>query len=263
MSSFPEPNILITNDDGINSSGIAALVHALKDLGRIHVVAPITEMSAMGHAITISDPLKVVDVERQGRFFGYGIQGTPADCVKLAVGSDLVPHPDLVVSGINQGANLGIDIIYSGTVSAAYEGTIMGVSSIAVSLASFSQRNFEPAARIAQQVAKKILKHGLPQGTLLNVNVPKGEIADFKGWCRTRQGGALYDENYERRLDPRGRVYYWLSGSRKVLDDDLGIDENAVRLGYISLTPIHYDLTDRSFLEELREWQFDEDAPHA
>ena len=263
MSSTPEPTILVTNDDGINSPGILALVEALADLGHIHVVAPLYEMSAMGHAITLSDPLKVVDVQRQDSFFGYGIQGTPADCVKLAVNSDLVPKPDLVVSGINQGANLGVDIIYSGTVSAAYEGTLLGIPSLAVSLASFKFRDFEPAAAIARAVALKVIKRDLPQGTLLNVNVPPGPLSEFVGQRITRQGSALYDENYERRLDPRNHVYYWLAGTRKIVNDDLEIDENAVREGYVSITPLHYELTNTAFLQDLKSWNLDEDSVDA
>ena len=260
MSSIPEPNILVTNDDGINSPGILALVEALASIGRVHVVAPLYEMSAMGHAITLSDPLKVVDVQRQDSFFGYGIQGTPADCVKLAVNSDLVPRPDMVVSGINQGANLGVDIIYSGTVSAAYEGTLLGIPSLAVSLASFKFKDFEPAAEIARRIAIQILNRDLPQGTLLNLNIPPGPLAELKGQRITRQGSALYDENYERRLDPRNHVYYWLAGTRKIIDDNLDIDENAVRHGYISITPLHYELTNTAFRQDLKTWNLEEDT---
>ncbi len=252
-----DPRILISNDDGINSAGILALRNALIEIGQVDVVAPITEMSAMGHAITISDPLKVTEVERGGSFFGYGIHGTPADCVKLAVNSDLVETPDLVISGINQGANLGVDIIYSGTVSAAYEGTILGIPSMAVSLASFKDKDFSTASRIARQVAGNILYKGLEEGTLLNVNVPPGKMEDLQGTRLTRQGNASYVDTYERRLDPRNRIYYWLSGQRRYDSEDLELDENAIRFGYVSITPLHYRLTNTDFLTQMDAWDLE------
>lgn len=248
------PRILITNDDGINSPGIYALAKAIAQISEIDVFAPIAEMSAIGHAITISDPLRVSEVQRGGTFFGYGIQGTPADCVKLAVNSDLVPKPDLVVSGINQGANLGIDIIYSGTVSAAYEGTILGVPSIAVSLASFESQHFDTAAQVARTVAEQVLSEGIEPGTLLNVNVPALPADELAGLRVTRQGSAAWNDSYEKRLDPRKRTYYWLSGKRSYDNDDLSIDENAIRFGYVSLTPLHYELTNDAYLDKLKNW---------
>ncbi|MEA3286118.1 MAG: 5'/3'-nucleotidase SurE [Candidatus Marinimicrobia bacterium] len=252
-----KPKILLTNDDGINAPGILALAEILADQAEIYIVAPISEMSAMGHAITISDPLKVTEIFRNDTHYGWGIGGTPADCVKLAINGHLIPRPDLVISGINQGANVGVDIIYSGTVSAAYEGTILGIPAMAISLNSFSQKDFSAAAEIAQIMVNRILNEGLPQGTLLNVNVPKGALSAFQGMCITRQGSGTYEEKLERREDPRKRVYYWLSGTRIYQDSDPDLDENAIRSGWVSITPLYYELTNHSFLESLRSWKLE------
>lgn len=249
-----KPKILLTNDDGINAPGIIALAKTLSETAELSIVAPISEMSAMGHAITISDPLKVTEIFRNGEHFGWGIGGTPADCVKLAINGGLVPRPDMVISGINQGANVGVDIIYSGTVSAAYEGTILDIPAMAISLNSFIQKDFTDAARVAQFMAEKILREGLPSGTLLNVNVPEGEYESFKGYRITKQGSGTYEEKLERREDPRKRVYYWLSGTRVYKNEDPEFDENAVRYGYISVTPLHYDLTNKAYMDSLKAW---------
>lgn len=251
---MPKPKILLTNDDGINAQGIITLAEALADEAEIYVVAPISEMSAMGHAITISDPLKVTEIFRRGEHFGWGIGGTPADCVKLAINGGLIPKPDMVISGINQGANVGVDIIYSGTVSAAYEGTILDIPAMAISLNSFTQKDFSTAARVASDMVQNILKQGLPSGTLLNVNVPEGDYASIKGYKITQQGKGMYKETLERREDPRQRVYYWLSGVREYNNSDLEWDENAVRMGYISVTPLHYNLTNHEFRSDLDQW---------
>ena len=246
--------ILLTNDDGINAPGIRALADALSDMAELFIVAPLFEMSAMGHAITISDPLKVSEIFRNDQHFGWAIGGTPADCVKLAINGDLVPRPDMVISGINQGANVGLDIIYSGTVSAAYEGTILNIPAMAISLDSFTQKDFTAAAQVAAIMVKKIMEESLPSGTLLNVNVPPGEFSSLKGFRITRQGTGTYEETLERREDPRHRVYYWLSGTRLRRDPDPELDENAIKEGYISVTPLHYELTNTAFLDPLRSW---------
>ncbi len=252
-----KPKILLTNDDGINALGILALSEVLADTAELYIVAPIYEMSAMGHAITISDPLKVTEIFKNDTHFGWGIGGTPADCVKLAINGALIPRPDLVISGINQGANVGVDIIYSGTVSAAYEGTILDIPAMAISLNSFSQKDFSAAAKVAQIMVEKILNEGLPSGTLLNVNVPAGEYESFKGFCITQQGSGTYEEKLERREDPRKRIYYWLSGTRVYKDPNPEFDENAVRAGCVSITPLHYKLTNEEYLESLRSWNLE------
>jgi len=252
-----KPKILLTNDDGINAQGIISLANSLADIAELYIVAPIFEMSAMGHAITISDPLKVTEIHRNGSHFGWGIGGTPADCVKLAINGSLVPRPDMVISGINQGANVGVDIIYSGTVSAAYEGTILEIPAMAISLDSFAQKDYSHAGKVARLLVPRILEEGLPAGTLLNVNVPAGDYESFKGFKITEQGSGTYEETLERREDPRQRVYYWLSGTRVYKNQNPELDENAVRAGYVSVTPLHYELTNKGFMDPLKSWNLE------
>ncbi len=249
-----KPLILVTNDDGIYAPGIWHLKEALNEVGQVEVVAPMAEKSAVGHAITLSDPLRVVEVEREGGFFGYGVNGTPADCVKLGVHCLLNDKPQLVVSGINLGPNTATNIIYSGTVSAAAEGTIIGIPSMAVSLTTFSKKEFSFAAKIAAYLAKKILENGLPEGTLLNVNVPPLPEDEIDGLVLTRQGKGRYEESFDKRVDPNHRTYYWLTGKKMVLDNGDDIDDLVVMQNKISVTPIHYDLTNYDFLEELKTW---------
>lgn len=237
--------ILLTNDDGIYSPGIYALYKKLKPLGECIVVAPDAERSAQGHAITLTEPLRVKKVKREEKFFGYAVSGTPADCVKISLMAILKgkPKPDLVISGINLGPNLGINILYSGTVSGATEGAILGIPSFAISLASFKWHNFEATVDFSFKLAKLILSGRFLKEALLNVNVPALPKAKIKGIKITRQGMATYSESYDRREDPRKRVYYWLrSQSMRVEGEDI-IDAVAVKRGYISITPLHYDLT--------------------
>ena len=252
--SSKKTTILVTNDDGIYAPGIDHLRRSLEGLGDIIVVAPLIEKSAVGHAITISDPLRVMEIERNGHFFGYAVNGTPADCVKLGVQCLLEHKPDLIVSGINLGPNTATNIIYSGTVSAAAEGTIMGFPSMAVSLASFSKKEFAFAARIARHLSKEILRRGLPEGTLLNVNVPALDEKDIKDIVITRQGKGRYQEAFDKRIDPNHRTYYWLTGKKMQLDTDADVDDLAVMQDKVSITPIHYDLTNYQFLDELSKW---------
>ena len=246
--------ILISNDDGIYAPGILALYDALCELGEITVVAPAGEQSAVGHAITLSDPIKTKQIQRNGSFFGYAVGGTPADCVKLAVCALLPEKPDLIVSGINLGPNTGISVIYSGTVSAATEGTVLGIPSIAISLGSYQEPHWETAARVAQQVVRHVLRVGLPPDTLLNVNVPNLPAAAIKGYRVTRMGRSRFVEKFDRRTDPQGNVYYWMDGELELLGDEGETDIIAVREGYISLTPIWFDLTHRDALPTFRQW---------
>jgi 5'-nucleotidase len=238
--------ILISNDDGIHAPGIHALYDALKDLGDVDVVAPDAERSAVGHAITLSDPIKTRTVERDGKYFGRAVAGTPADCVKLAVFAFMEKKPDLVVSGINMGPNAGISVIYSGTVSAATEGTILGIPSMAVSLNTFSQPHWETAAHYARHFARKIVEQGLPSETLLNVNVPNVPLNEVKGIRLTRMGRSRFVEVFDRRTDPRGNVYYWMDGELEMLGDKDGTDLEALDDNCVSLTPIWFDLTHQS-----------------
>lgn len=247
--------ILLSNDDGIYAPGIGALYDAVKDLADIDIVAPSGERSAVGHAITLSDPIKVKEVQRNGQFFGYACGGTPADCVKLAVEGTLLPHkPDLIISGINLGPNAGISVIYSGTVSAATEGTILGIPSMAVSLATFTNPIWDTAAKIARHMAATILKCGLPPQTLLNVNVPNVPKEELQGYAVTRMGQSRFVEIFHRRTDPRGNVYFWMDGDLEQLGDTKDTDVEALNNNQVSLTPIWFDLTHREALPELRKW---------
>jgi len=227
--------VLITNDDGIYAKGIEVLFFELRKEFEVIVVAPETEQSAVGHAITLINPLRLKKINRNGEFFGYAINGTPADCVKLAI-KELVKEPlDLVVSGINLGANVGINVIYSGTVSAATEGTMMGVPSIAVSIDTFKDPDFRPAAKVARQIARMVIEKGLPDNTSLNVNVPA-------------------HEKFDRRLDPRNNVYYWLCGATWDRNTDMGTDAGALARKYVSITPITHDLTNYKAMDVLKRW---------
>ncbi|MFH1775992.1 MAG: 5'/3'-nucleotidase SurE [Candidatus Omnitrophota bacterium] len=247
--------ILLTNDDGVNAPGLLALVKEIKTIAEVIVIAPETERSAIGHAITLAWPLRVKKVFSSGKLFGYAVDGTPADCVKIALRTILKKRPALVISGINQGPNLGTDVIYSGTVSAATEAAILGVAAIAVSLASYKQKNFQPAAKAAKSIARYVLKHGLPYGTLLNVNVPALPQKDIKGYAVTRQGKSIYDEQIIKREDPRGHEYYWLTGKAAWLKERDGADIHAIKQKKISITPIHFDMTDYAYLNKLNSYQ--------
>jgi 5'-nucleotidase len=250
-------NILITNDDGIHAPGIHALKKSLENVGNVLVVAPDTERSAVGHAITLSDPLRVSEIYRENSLFGYAVNGTPADCVKLGIRCISEKKIDVVVSGINQGPNTATNIIYSGTVSAAAEAVIMGVPGLAISLTSFDTEEFEYAGALAQQLTQKIFEHGLPEGTLLNVNVPPLKTDDIDGIVITRQGKGRYEEFFDKRIDPNNRTYYWLTGKRMNIDYDDDVDDVVIRNRKVSITPIRYELTDINMLQELKRWNIE------
>jgi 5'-nucleotidase len=248
--------ILLTNDDGINAPGLAALAAEMAKHGEIIIYAPVSEMSAVGHAITISDPLRVSELRKNGDFFGFAVRGTPADCVKVAIW-DLGRQnrmPDIVISGINQGSNTGINTIYSGTVSAATEGAISGIPAIAISLASYTSLDFSVAAAFAPIITKHLLSHPLPPGVFLNVNVPSVPQAEIRGIKITRQGMTNYEEEYEIRKDPHSRNYYWLTGEKMEVEQDDEIDDRAILGNKISITPIHSDMTYYPALEQLNQW---------
>lgn len=250
-------NILVSNDDGIDAPGLFVLVQELKKIGDVVVVAPDKQQSAVGHAITMNFPLRAKEVRKNGIFFGYAVEGTPADCVKLAVRALLKAKPDLVVSGVNHGANTAISIIYSGTVSAATEGTILGIPSIAVSLTTYGPPNFKYAAKFARKLAQLVIKKGLPEGTLLNVNVPPLPEPEIKGVVVTRQGKAVWNDTFDVRRDPANKEYYWLTGALENRDEGLEFDQSAILNNYVSVTPIHYDLTDYALLEAMGRWGID------
>jgi 5'-nucleotidase len=246
--------ILITNDDGIYAEGIYALACALKKAGNVTVVAPDTQRSAVGHAITITDPLRVVPAKRNGKFFGYAASGTPADCVKLGIKAIMKKRPDLVVSGINLGGNQAYNILYSGTVSGATEGALLGIPSMAVSLDTFVKPDFGPAAAFAVKLALLTRKKRLPPGTLLNVNLPNLPAKKLKGVRVTNQSLTSFNDWFDKRTDPHGNTYYWMTGDYKPKDPDRDSDLNALRAGYVSVTPIQFDLTDHKFVPELNDW---------
>lgn len=250
------PLILISNDDGIESKGINTLVKEISKFAEVLVAAPHTQQSAAGHSITVSSAIRATKIIKDKKFFGYAVEGTPADSVKLAVRNLYKDKKfDLCISGINHGANTAINIIYSGTVSAATEATILGIPSIAVSLGSFTFMDFEPSAKFAAKIAKLVLKNGLPKGTLLNVNLPALPESKIKGVLLTKQGKSDWEDFYEERLDPNKRPYYWLIGDHVLSDKTNDFDHKAIKENYISVTPIHYDLTDYKMLNELQNWK--------
>lgn len=246
--------ILISNDDGINASGIFALVQEIKKVADVTVIAPDKQQSAVGHAITMNYPLRAVPFHKNGDFFGYAVEGTPADAIKLGVRSLMKQKPDMILSGINHGSNTAINIIYSGTVSAATEGTILGIPSIAFSLTTYGEPDFSYAASFARRLAMLVAERGLPDGTLLNVNIPPVQESEIAGVLVTRQGKSTWDDTFDVRRDPANREYFWLTGKLNVVDSDLDIDQVAVQKRFVSVTPIHYDLTDRKMLEEMKSW---------
>ncbi|MFA6218081.1 MAG: 5'/3'-nucleotidase SurE [Candidatus Omnitrophota bacterium] len=250
-------NILLTNDDGIFAEGIHVLYKSLKRIATVHVVAPDTERSAVGHAITLSDPLRVRKVTRNGKFFGYATTGTPADCVKLAISAILKKKPDLVISGINLGPNVGYSVLYSGTVSGASEGAIIGIPSFAISLATFDKPDYRFAATFARKLVKQIMNNKkMPAGTLLNVNIPAVESSRIKGVKVVKQTKTAIKERFDKREDPHKRTYYWLTGEVVESDGDTDADIEAIRNRYVSITPIKCDMTDYGFMEELKSWSF-------
>jgi 5'-nucleotidase len=242
------PLVLVTNDDGINAPGLAALAEALTPLGDVYVVAPEREQSTVGHALTLHRPLRV-DRLAERRF---AVNGTPSDCVNLAVLGLLPAEPKLVVSGINHGSNLGDDVTYSGTVSAAMEGTLLGIPSIAVSLVGPEQGGFGEAGKIARLIAMRTLVEGLPPKTLLNVNVPGGRP---KGIRFARLGHRVYKEKMVEEKDPRGKTYYWIGAGPPLWDDREATDIIAVQDGYAAVTPLHLDLTHYAALRRLGDWE--------
>ena len=227
----------------------------MAELGDVAVVAPDAEQSAVGHAITTLTPLRVKVFAFEDGGMGHAVNGTPADCVKIAVGAILERPLDLVVSGINLGPNTATNIIYSGTVSAATEARILGIPSIAVSIGTFRDPLWDTAATHAKRLAEQVLEHGLPPKVLLNLNVPNLPLDQVRGVKVTRQGDSAYEEKYDIRNDPRDVPYYWAAGRYRMSDLDEGTDALALDQGYVSVTPVSFDLTARGFLEELSRWE--------
>ncbi len=244
--------VLLTNDDSIFAEGIAVLWAALSEVAEVVVVAPDRERSATGHGITVDRPLRA---ERLSLFNGaaWAVDGTPADCVKLGVSCLLKEKPDIVVSGINRGPNLGIDVLYSGTVSGALEGLILGIPAIAVSVADHVHPYYDYAAEFTKKLLPRLVASGVCRDTLLNINVPSVPPHEIRGVKVTRLGSRKYLNSFEIRTDPRGRTYYWLGGDVIDLDEDPGTDVVAVKEKMISITPIHVDLTNYRALNILQE----------
>jgi 5'-nucleotidase len=244
---------LLTNDDGIYAKGLSALYHELSKEADCLIVAPETEQSAVGHAITISRPLMVRRATKNDKFLGYAVCGTPADCVKIGI-TELSDKPvNMVVSGINRGGNAGINVLYSGTVSAATEGAILGFPSMAVSLDTHKEADFTYAAKFARKMTRLILNNAEQlKGSAINVNIPCLPSEKIKGVVVVRQGKSNIVETFEKRMDPRENIYYWFAGesqsARKRKDTDVG----ALAAGFITITPIHYDLTKYDLLDTLK-----------
>jgi 5'-nucleotidase len=240
--------ILITNDDGVYSPGIQVLAKRLRELDEVTIVAPDRERSAAGHSMTLHRPLLIEQV-REGV---YSVNGTPTDCVNIAVKGLLPKTPQLVVSGINKGPNLGDDVTYSGTVAGAIEARLLGVPSFAISVAARENFRFAEAAEVAVRVAQMILEQGEAEGTLLNVNVPNLPLPEIQGTAITRLGKRIYHQMTVERVDPRGKKYYWIGGGEPDWEHEEGTDFDAIDRKMVSITPLHLDLTDYASFDKLR-----------
>ncbi len=244
--------ILVSNDDGIHSPGIQVLADVLRSIGDVYIIAPDRERTAASHALTLHKPLRLEKLEDKV----YSVSGTPTDCINLGVNGILSERPDIIVSGINKGGNLGDDVTYSGTVSAAFEGTLLGIPSFAVSQVADGDYKFETAARIALYLALLIKERSLPPGVLLNVNVPNLDLKEIKGIKITRQGKRIYDEKaIIEKTDPRGKKYYWIGGSRLSWEKTEDSDFSAIEEGMVSITPLRLDLTEYSAIKTLQRWE--------
>lgn len=255
-----KPLILVTNDDGITASGIRTLIEVMNTIGDVVVVAPDSPQSAMGHAITVNSTLFVEKVKvDEGIQLEYSCSGTPADCVKLAVNQILKRKPDLCVSGINHGSNSSINVIYSGTMSAAIEAGIEGIPAIGFSLLDYSwNANFEATKSYVKSIAENVLKEGLPKDVVLNVNIPNLSKQELKGIKICRQARASWEEEFDKRTNPQGREYYWLTGKFVNLDHGEDTDEWALKNGYISVVPVQFDLTAHHCIQTLNTWNFND-----
>ena len=249
-----KPLILVTNDDGITAPGIRNLVSFMNEIGEVVVVAPNSPQSGKGHAITIDSTLTIEEIGLDGPQKDYSLSGTPVDCVKFALNKILPRKPDLVVSGINHGANSSINVIYSGTMSAAVEAGVEGLQAIGFSLLDFSwDADFSQAKEHIQTIVKKVLANPIPKGTVLNVNIPNLKKEEIKGIKVCRQANAKWEENFDERTNPHGKKYYWLTGYFNNMDSGDDADETALADGYISIVPVKFDLTAHEHLKHLRE----------
>lgn len=249
-----KPLILVTNDDGITAPGIRNLVEFMNEIGEVIVVAPNSPQSGKGHAITINQTLTFEEIKLDGPQKDYSLSGTPVDCVKFALDKILPRRPDLVVSGINHGANSSINVIYSGTMSAAVEAGVEGLQAIGFSLLDFSwDADFLQAKEYIQNIVRKVLLNPLPPGMVLNVNIPKLLKEEIKGVKVCKQAHAKWEENFDERINPHGKKYYWLTGYFNNMDKSEDADETALSQGYISIVPVKFDLTAYEYLQELEQ----------
>ena len=255
-----KPLILVTNDDGITAPGVRALIDVMRHMGDIIVVAPDSPQSGTGHAITINNTLHINKVSAEGAPFDeYSCSGTPVDCVKLAVNEILKRKPDLCVSGINHGSNSSINVIYSGTMSAAVEAGIEGIPAIGFSLMDFDwNADFEAVKPFVKKIAKEVLDNGLPEGVVLNVNFPKLKTPEVKGIKVCRQAKAIWMEKFDKRKTPQGKDYYWLTGEFVNQDAGEDTDEWALANGYVSVVPVQFDLTAHHAIQQLNSWNLNE-----
>ena len=252
------PLILVTNDDGINAPGIRTLISVIKDIGDVVVVAPDSPQSGMGHAITINSTLHSSRITpKNSEIIEYSCSGTPADCVKLAINELMPRKPDLCVSGINHGSNSSINVIYSGTMSAAIEAGIEGVPAIGFSLLDYSwNADFSHSKDFIRKITLNALNNGIPKGVILNVNIPAVKKSDIKGVKICRQAKAYWVEEFDKRKNPLGQEYYWLTGKFVNKDQGEDTDEWALKNNYISIVPVEFDLTAHHAIQGLNEWDF-------
>ncbi|MEW5724160.1 MAG: 5'/3'-nucleotidase SurE [Thermodesulfobacteriota bacterium] len=245
-------NVLLTNDDGFHAPGLLALFRALETKHRVFVVAPEFEQSAVGHSITLADPIKVKEVKKNGVLYGYAVGGTPADCVRIAVSELIGEQVQVVVSGINLGANVGLNVLYSGTVSAGTEAAILGLPAFSISLDTFIRPDYSLAAGLAAKLIELLPGLGLPPGVSLNVNVPARPAAGIKGVAWTRQGVSPAGEAFSRRVDPRGNTYFWRGAETPPQNLAQDTDYTLLAQGFITITPLRHDLTHHEALSRLK-----------
>jgi len=251
-------NVLLTNDDGIYAQGLWALYNRLAKSHQVSVVAPDRERSAIGHAITLHQPLRATRFSLNGEYGGYAVNGTPADCIKLGILEILPTRPDMVVAGINPGANVGANLNYSGTVAAAKEAALCGTIGIAVSVVGPKVDFYDDAALFVARLSETVYRKGLPFGTFLNVNLPNLPLNEIAGVRISRQGVEVLSEYVEKRLDPRNRTYYWQGEDRQSFGNDPQVDGVALSQNFISITPVKCDMTDYRAMEKLAGWELDE-----
>ncbi len=250
-----KPLIFVTNDDGISAKGLMSLVEVAEEFGEVVVIAPDKPQSGMGHAITISNPLRLFESNLFPKHLSFACSGTPVDCVKLGIYEIMKRKPDLLLSGINHGENTSTNVLYSGTMSAAVEGAMENISSIGFSLKDFdANADFRAAQNVARQIIREALINKIDEHTCLNVNVPKGTPEEIKGIRICKQAHAFWEDRFDRRQDQFGRTYYWLTGDFECQSNDQDSDLNAMESGYVSVVPTHFDLTAYSALNELKTW---------